>query len=214
MNGGMLSRISGLQVIIISVMLHTAKTFMGTRIQPCSKIPRAIAAMCSKVYLMPKMTFSQGARSWIFKHQTNRCYSKHPDSVNLHALAWQGMRFGIKLLATKYECHTVDAIDIYFPDDWEFPGSSSIACIIVGWLPCPVTSVCEISFQGKHTTISLQEPHLPHKNPMPVGPQNLWAVATRKSAPRACTSIARCGTACDASSSTFAPTYKSVTHEW
>lgn len=50
--------------------------------------------------------------------------------------------------------------------------------------------------------------HLPHKKPIPVGPQSLCAVATKKSAPVLWTSIFLCGAAWDPSSKTFAPYYK------
>ena len=45
----------------------------------------------------------------------------------------------------------------------------------------------------------------PHSAPMPDGPSILCAVMATKSASHACTSIARCGAACDASTSTCAP---------
>ena len=41
---------------------------------------------------------------------------------------------------------------------------------------------------------------------MPVGPVTLWPVKTRKSASTACTSTGSCGAACEASTTTTAPT--------
>ena len=41
---------------------------------------------------------------------------------------------------------------------------------------------------------------------MPVGPVTLWPVKTTKSAPTACTSTGSCGAACEASTTTTAPT--------
>ena len=46
----------------------------------------------------------------------------------------------------------------------------------------------------------------PHSTPMPVGPHILWPVNATKSAPRACTSSGMCGAACEASTTTSAPT--------
>ena len=47
---------------------------------------------------------------------------------------------------------------------------------------------------------------MPQSTPMPVGPVTLWPVKTTKSAPTACTSTGSCGAACEASSTTSAPT--------
>jgi hypothetical protein len=48
--------------------------------------------------------------------------------------------------------------------------------------------------------------HLPHRNPMPVGPSILWELATTQSTPSAWTSTGMCGTDWHASRSTRAPT--------
>ena len=45
----------------------------------------------------------------------------------------------------------------------------------------------------------------PQSAPMPLGPQSLCDETARKSQPSACTSIARCGAACAASTTMIAP---------
>ena len=46
---------------------------------------------------------------------------------------------------------------------------------------------------------------VPQSTPMPVGPHILWPVKATKSAPQACTSVARWGTYCEASTTAMAP---------